>query len=104
MNEMGAHAALALGPAATRRFAHSARPDAPVLPEDPRWEVRRRRRRERTSVRRLRKTAGERRDARAGELGERDPAAGEREDQRVGRSGDLGPVAGGPGHVGGDEP
>lgn len=104
MNETSAHTALALGPMTTRRLAHSARPDAPVLPEDPRWEARRRRRRERTGVRRLRQPGRERRDAGAGELAERDASAGEREDQRVGRPGDLRPVAVAPLDVGGDEP
>ena len=51
MNDANMHAALTLGPAATRRLAHSARPDAPVVPEDPRWEARRRRRRQRARSR-----------------------------------------------------
>lgn len=53
MNDGHAHVALVLGPAATWRAAQSARPDAPVEPEDPRWEARRRRRRQRARSRSL---------------------------------------------------
>lgn len=51
MNDGIAHVALVTGPAATWQAARSARPDAPVVPEDPRWEARRRRRRQRAGQR-----------------------------------------------------
>lgn len=102
MNETSAHAAMVLGPEATRQLALSARPDAPVLPENPRREARRRRRRERAGGR-LRQPGGERRHARSAELAERHAAAGEREDQRIGRSAYLRAVATGPVEVGGDK-